>query len=68
MPRIPYADPSTLPADLKEWHDKLPPDSHLFLMAAHASASAGLRELAANGAGAVIEFANVLQIDAVVQA
>lgn len=41
MARIPYADPSALPADLQEWHAKLPPDSHLFLMVAHAEATAG---------------------------
>jgi alkylhydroperoxidase family enzyme len=40
MPRIPYVDVSTLPPELKEWHDKLPPNSHLFLMLAHASATA----------------------------
>jgi alkylhydroperoxidase family enzyme len=39
--RIPYADTSALPADLREWHAKLPPNSHLFLMVAHAEATAG---------------------------
>ncbi|MFJ7078822.1 carboxymuconolactone decarboxylase family protein [Streptomyces sp. NPDC098781] len=32
---------SALPADLREWHAKLPPDSHLFMMVAHAEATAG---------------------------
>lgn len=42
MPRIPYADVTSLPADLLEWHGKLPPNSHLFQMVAHASATGGL--------------------------
>ncbi|MFI0479198.1 carboxymuconolactone decarboxylase family protein [Actinomadura sp. 9N215] len=41
MARIPYADTSALPADLQEWHAKLPPNSHLFMMVAHAEATAG---------------------------
>ncbi|WP_028926109.1 carboxymuconolactone decarboxylase family protein [Pseudonocardia acaciae] len=41
MARIPYADASALPADLREWHARLPPNSNLFLMVAHAEATAG---------------------------
>lgn len=41
MARIPYADSSALPADLQEWHAKLPPESRLFMMVAHAEATAG---------------------------
>ncbi|MFJ5262582.1 carboxymuconolactone decarboxylase family protein [Streptomyces sp. NPDC088387] len=40
MARIPYADVSALPAELQEWHARLPPDSHLFMMVAHSEASA----------------------------
>jgi alkylhydroperoxidase family enzyme len=40
MARIPYVDTSALPADLQEWHARLPPDSHLFMMVAHAEATA----------------------------
>jgi alkylhydroperoxidase family enzyme len=32
---------SALPTDLQEWHAKLPPNSHLFMMVAHAEATAG---------------------------
>ncbi|MFI6532839.1 carboxymuconolactone decarboxylase family protein [Nonomuraea sp. NPDC050547] len=40
MARIPYADMSALPDDLREWHARLPPNSHLFMMLAHSEASA----------------------------